>query len=101
MKVLSEVEFPGGQTTNRQPDTDRFRTWWVTGTSHSENHMRVTSYAIYLRDLVNPSLADSCTLPTRSRIPFHYVEAAAIDAMVKWIEQGVPPPTRHYPSMRL
>ena len=91
MKVLSEVEFPGGQTTNRQPDTERFRTWWVTGTSHSENHMRVTSYAIYLRDLSNPSLADICTLPTRSRIPFHYVEAAAIDAMVKWIEQGVPP----------
>src|SRR5262245_23650869 len=91
MKVLSEVEFPGGQTTNRQPDTDRFRTWWVTGTSHSENHMRVTSYAIYLRDLANPSVADNCTLPTRSRVQFHYVEAAAIDAMVKWIEQGVPP----------
>jgi hypothetical protein len=98
MKVLSEVEFPGSQTTNRQPDTDRFRTWWVTGTSHSENHMRVTSYAVYLRDLVNPSLADDCTLPTRSRIPFHYVEAAAIDAMVKWIDQGVPPATSPLPQ---
>jgi len=102
MKVLSEVEFPGQQTTIRQPDTDRFRTWWVTGTSHSENHMRVTSYAIYLRDLSNPSLADSCALPTRSRIQFHYVEAAAIDAMVKWIEQGVPPahsPLPEYASL--
>lgn len=102
MKVLSEVEFPTAQTTNRQPDTDRFRTWWVTGTSHSENHMRVTSYSIYLRDLTNPSLADVCTLPTRPRIPFHYVEAAAIDAMVKWIEQGVPPahsPLPEYSSL--
>jgi len=36
MKVLSEVEFPTGQTTNRQPDTDRLHGRCTIGRCHKE-----------------------------------------------------------------
>lgn len=91
MKVLSETEFLGAQARNRQADTDRFRTWWVTGTSHSEHHGGLTRNALFRRDLPDRPLFDTCTLPSRSRIPWHYAQSAAVDAIVKWVEQGVPP----------
>jgi Alpha/beta hydrolase domain len=91
MKVLSETEFQGAQASIMQPDTERFRTWWVTGTSHSEHHSGMTRNALYRRDLPDRPLFDTCTLPSRSRIHWHYAQAAAVDAMVQWIEQGVPP----------
>jgi Alpha/beta hydrolase domain len=91
MKVLSETEFLGAQARNRQADTDRFRTWWVTGTSHSEHHGGLTRNALFRRDLPDRPLFDTCTLPSRSRIHWHYAQSAAVDAIVKWVEQGVPP----------
>ena len=91
MKVLSETEFLGAQARNRQADTDWFRTWWVTGTSHSEHHGGLTRNALFRRDLPDRPLFDTCTLPSRSRIHWHYAQSAAVDAIVKWVEQGVPP----------
>jgi alpha/beta hydrolase family protein len=91
MKVLSETEFLGAQARNRQADTDRFLTWWVTGTSHSEHHGGLTRNALFRRDLPDRPLFDTCTLPSRSRIHWHYAQSAAVDAIVKWVEQGVPP----------
>jgi hypothetical protein len=102
MKVLSETEFLGAQARNRQADTDRFRTWWVTGTSHSEHHGGLTRNALFRRDLPDRLLFDTCTLPSRSRIPWHYAQSAAVDAIVKWVEQGVPPaysPLPEWPSL--
>jgi hypothetical protein len=102
MKVLSETEFLGAQARNRQADTDRFRTWWVTGTSHSEHHGGLTRNALFRRDLPDRPLFDTCTLPSRSRIPWHYAQSAAVAAIVKWVEQGVPPaysPLPEWPSL--
>lgn len=98
MKVLSETEFLGAQARNRQADTDRFRTWWVTGTSHSEHHGGLTRNALFRRDLPDRPLFDTCTLPSRSRIHWHYAQAAAVDAIVKWVEQGVPPASSPLPE---
>lgn len=98
MKVLSETEFLGAQARNRQADTDRFRTWWVTGTSHSEHHGGLTRNALFRRDLPDRPLFDTCTLPSRSRIHWHYAQSAAVDAIVKWVEQGVPPASSPLPE---
>src|SRR5262249_26761147 len=34
-----------------------------------------------------------CDRPSYSHIPFHYVMAAAIDHMVRWVKEGTPPPS--------
>src|SRR4030095_14561770 len=44
------------------------------------------------RDLPAVPLFDNCAQPSRSRIQGHYIMAAAIDGIVKWLTQGVPPP---------
>jgi Alpha/beta hydrolase domain len=35
----------------------------------------------------------NCERPSYSRIPFHYVMAAAVDHLVTWVKTGTPPPS--------
>jgi Alpha/beta hydrolase domain len=95
LKLLSETEYVAPQVNelpSLQPDTERIRVWGMAGTSHSDWASFVVRYAILRRDLPAVPLFDSCTLPSRSRIPDRYVISAAIDAIVKWVDQGVQPP---------
>jgi hypothetical protein len=95
MSIRSETEFA---LAGRQPDSDRFRTWWVSGSSHSEYHSLLNREAIFPRDRPAASLADNCAFPTRSRIELHHVNAAALDAMVKWLDHGTPPANSPLPQ---
>jgi hypothetical protein len=94
-KNLSESEFDNPtsdyEVPELQPDTATFHTWSTAGTAHGDWYGTTMRAQVTLRDL-NIPFADACTLPSRSRIPMHYVMNAAIDHLVTWIRTGVPPP---------
>jgi hypothetical protein len=94
-KVLTEFDVGALEAPVRQPDTSLFHTWEVAGTSHVDYHLRQSREPLELRDLGTSSEAAlHCGVPTiGTRVPTHYVVAAAYDAMVRWIATGTPPAT--------
>ncbi len=93
MKVLSETEFAGqtNEISTLQPDTDKFRMWPVAGMSHSDQYSLLSRAALLQRDLGLPA-QDTCATPARSRVETRYFYASSMDAMVKWVRFGTPPP---------
>jgi hypothetical protein len=104
-KVLSETEFATAPTSGAneisslQPDTDRMRTWSVSGTSHSDWASFAVRYALLQRDQPTASLRDNCARPSRSRIPDRYTLSAATHHLAAWARRGARPPTA--PSIAL
>jgi hypothetical protein len=101
IKLLSETEHVNAGTNEipvLQPDTDKIRIWGVAGASHTDAHSLASRAAVLLRDL-GLQAADNCTYPSRSRVPFHHVMNAAIDKLVRWIDEGEQPP--HAPSFQI
>jgi hypothetical protein len=96
-KVLTEFDVASSEARVRQPDTNTFRSWEVAGTSHVDQHLRVSREALELRDngtSVEAALAPQCANPTLgTRVPTTYVLASAYDLFVRWVTEGVPPPT--------
>jgi hypothetical protein len=98
-KVLSETEYAAAPATfaneisSLQPDTDRMRTWSVTGTSHSDWASFAVRYALLRRDQPTAPLRDNCARPSRSRIPDRYTLSTAIHHLAAWERRGAPPPT--------
>jgi hypothetical protein len=96
-KILTEFDVASSEARFREPDTNRFRTWEVAGTSHVDEHLRVSREALELRDNVTSAeavLAPQCANPTiGTRVPTTYVLASAYDLMVRWVTEHVPPPT--------
>jgi hypothetical protein len=82
--VQTETDVVGilGSFAARQPDTDRFRLWEVSGTAHADLH------------LVGQTVADSldCGAPINDG-PLHVVAKAALRHFVTWVTDGAPPPT--------
>ena len=64
----------------RQPDTERVRTWEVAGTAHADAYL-VGPFAAML----------GCGFAVNDG-PHHFVVQAALDALVRWIADGTPPP---------
>jgi hypothetical protein len=98
-KVLSETEYAtpptsaANEISSLQPDTNRMRTWSVTGTSHSDWASFAVRYSLLRRDQPTASLRDNCARPSRSRIPDRYTLSAAIHWLSAWARYGVAPPT--------
>lgn len=102
-KVLTEFDVTGfGEANVRQADTNMFRTWEVAGTSHVDQHLRNSREPLELRDngtsteavnLDPPPPAGCGIKPVGTRVPTTFVLASAYDKMVKWIQDGTPPPT--------
>jgi Alpha/beta hydrolase domain len=127
-KLLAETDVLGTQAANRQPDTARFRSWEVAGTSHVDLQFVSYSRQLSVRDgspvapganggrrgatpagraassgggalaaaAPQTSAAGNpggCDRPPYSHIPFHYVMNAAFDHLVRWVRDGVAPPT--------
>jgi hypothetical protein len=94
-KVLSEFDVRALEARVRRPDDEMFRTWEVTGTSHNDRQSYVSRVALQLRDIgtaVESSL--NCTfMPPGSTVPFHYVMAAGLDHLVRWVKRGKPMPS--------
>ena len=117
-KLLSETDVLG-QVATRQPDTDKFRTWEVAGTSHLDFKHASELVRLGLRSretmLPNPPPPppagagragraggpfggapgpyNGCNHPPLSRVPSEYVQNAVYDHMARWIKDGTPPPT--------
>ncbi|MFC6092612.1 alpha/beta hydrolase domain-containing protein [Saccharothrix lopnurensis] len=88
-QVLSETDV---RTSQRPPDTDRFRRWEVAGGAHSGHAGQVYRAPISERDLGGAPAYD-CDRPPFSRVPVHHVTAAAHEHLRRWVERGTPPPT--------
>jgi hypothetical protein len=118
-KLLSETDVLG-QLATRQPDSDKFRTWEVAGTSHLDIKHATELVKLGLRSretmLPNPPPAppagvaagrrggggpfggtpgpyNGCNHPPLSHIPSEYVQNALYDHMSRWVKDGTPPPT--------
>lgn len=74
-----------------EKDTENFRRWEVAGTSHVDWQQRQAYEGTLICDLGGITPINS-TKPPFSRIPFHYVQAAAYEYMANWINGGDAPP---------
>jgi hypothetical protein len=85
-----------GEANVRQPDTGKFHTWEVAGTSHVDHHLRQSREPLELRDIgrsAESAFAPTCGVPTvGTRVPVQYVLASAFDMLARWVEKGVAPP---------
>jgi len=111
-KLLSETDVLG-QAAVRRPDSDKFGTWEVAGTSHLDYTQAEQLVRLGLRSsqtmLPNPGPPrrgpstgsapapggpySGCNHPPLSRIPSEYVQDALYDHMVRWVKDGTPPPS--------
>jgi hypothetical protein len=64
----------------RQPDTERFRLWEVTGTAHADAHL-----VGFVADMLD------CGAPINNG-PMHVVAKAAFRALDTWVRTAEPPP---------
>ncbi len=102
-KVLTESDVAlFNEASVRQAQTNNFRSWEVAGASHVDQHLRNSREPLELRDNgvsteavgLDPAPPAGCTLhPVGSRVGTTFVLASAYDKMVKWIQNGTPPPT--------
>ncbi|AEG43830.1 alpha/beta hydrolase domain-containing protein [Isoptericola variabilis] len=82
----------------RQPDTDRLRTWEVAGASHGDWKL-ITDYGrLRLRDVGSapggyPGTPQTCEQPSGSRVPQHMVQATVYDHVAAWVADGTAPPS--------
>ena len=82
MDIQSEGDVVGILNSNvvRQPDSDRFRLWEVTGTAHADAH------------LVGPVASTlDCGVPINAG-PLHLVAKAAFRGLETWVRTGDAPP---------
>jgi len=117
-KLLSETDVLG-QVATRQPDTDKFRTWEVAGTSHLDikHASELVKLGLRSRETMLPTPPpapaagagrgagraggpfggapgpyNGCNHPPLSRIPSEFVQNALYDHMARWVKDGTPPP---------
>ena len=79
-----------------QPDTPKFRSWDVAGTSHVDRHLRESREPLELRDngiSLEAKMAPLCAnAQVGTRIPAGVI-ASAFDKLAVWAAGGKPPPT--------
>jgi len=96
LKVASEWDVISYEARSRQNDSDNLVTWEVAGASHSDYHNFVVNSPVRFRDVgVVGILPDTtnCVDPARSRVNLYLVFDAAYEAMARWIDTGVRPPS--------
>jgi len=74
----------------RQPDTDRFRYWEAAGTSHVSAQVQAMRAVKFERDFGRPQPLT----PTTNRIPILPLYDSALHHLVRWIDEGTPPPVQ-------
>ncbi|HTD75166.1 MAG TPA: alpha/beta hydrolase domain-containing protein [Steroidobacteraceae bacterium] len=98
----SDLMFPGGYLTARQPDNDRLRTWEVAGTAHADTYTlggaAVDSGSAPIEVLAKAYAPSSSIMgmplaqPMNSAPQHHYVMQAALAALNRWVVSGQAPP---------
>lgn len=96
-KVNTEHDVAAGDAAAAQPETAMFRSWDIAGTSHVDQHLRVSREALELRDngkSLEAAMAPTCAVPSiGTRVPAHYVVAAALQHLATWSAGGPAPQT--------
>jgi hypothetical protein len=98
----SDLMFPNGYLSARQPDNDHLRTWEVTGTAHADSYTlggaAVDSGSAPIEVLAkafapsNSVVGMPLAQPMNSALQHHYVMQAALAALNRWVVAGSPPP---------
>ena len=96
-KINMEHDTVTVDATAWQPDTAKFRSWDVAGTSHVDRHLRDSREPLELRDngiSLEAKMAPLCAnAQVGTRTPAGYVIASAFDKLTVWAAGGKPPPT--------
>lgn len=94
-KVQSETEaiFIGLGFGSLQADSDTHRTWQVAGTAHADRTFLDNVVVNANRDSIPTTPPGLCDFPEGSEVRFYHVGNAAHDHLVRWVEDGTPPPT--------
>jgi hypothetical protein len=97
LKVNTEYDVVAAEAAVRQPDTAKLHTWEVAGSSHVDQHLRLSREAVELRDngvSLEANLSPLCAVPSiGTRVPTNYVVASAFDKLALWAAGGAPPPS--------
>jgi hypothetical protein len=98
----SDLMFPGGYLSARQPDNDYLRTWEVAGTAHADTYTlggaAVDSGSAPIEVLVKAYVPSSNLMgmplaqQMNSAPQHHYVMQAALSALNRWVVAGQAPP---------
>jgi hypothetical protein len=88
LRLLSEVDVAANYA---PPDTDDYRHWEVAGASHADAGFTDKIQGFIEQGLILQT-APECNRPAPSQIPKRYTYHAAWDHMVRWVDDGVPPP---------
>jgi len=75
-----------------QADSDIHRTWQVAGAAHADRTFLDNVVANDTRDSIPTTPPGSCTAPEGSQVPLYHVANAAHDHLVRWVQEGTPPP---------
>lgn len=98
----TDVILLGGQRA-RQPDSDRLRLWEMAGAAHADTYtvsagrhddgsLSAERFAELLRPTTNLLIGQTET-PVNAGPQQHYVAQAALDHLVRWVLEGVAPPS--------
>jgi hypothetical protein len=96
--LMAETDMRRRVTQPRQPDSDTFRQWEVAGTSHVDvdyawERARVRAVSAGSTPAAAVLNFPSCERPSYSRVPFRHAFNAAFEHMVRWVSDGVAPPS--------
>jgi hypothetical protein len=88
LRLLSEVDVAASYA---PADADNYRHWEVAGASHADAGFTEPIQAFVEQGVILQS-EPTCNRPAPSRIPKRFTYHAAWDAMVRWVQDGTPPP---------
>ncbi|WP_153111853.1 alpha/beta hydrolase domain-containing protein [Propionivibrio limicola] len=96
IKILTESEFETATTNETmvlQSDTDKYKTWYVAGSTHSNLTSLLPRTVMYVRDFNGKMISDTCAVPMNSRVNLGHIYNAGIVALEKYIDKGTAMPT--------
>jgi Alpha/beta hydrolase domain len=98
----TDLMFPGGYLSARQPDNDHLRVWEVAGTAHGDVYVLAVSaidsgsaaFQTLAKAFAPSNIVMGMTLPQpiNTAPQHHYVMQAALAALNRWVVSGEAPP---------
>jgi hypothetical protein len=100
IRIQTETEFTtlAANSPAVQPDTAKFKAWFITGATHGNLTSLLPRTVMYVRDFNGKMIADTCSVGQNSRLPLTHAYNAATVALEKYIENGTAMPTSPSPQ---
>jgi hypothetical protein len=98
--VQAEGDVIGSNLGARQPDTPRFRSWEMAGTSHADSYTIDVGFgdvgngdgAAQMFGFMRTPMTAGCSLPVNAG-PHHWILNAAFHSLDTWMRTGIAPPS--------